>query len=968
MRKQHGLLQRAWFLPSVLALIYALPLPLLSSPVPSSDEKKAETPVDGTFPDRLAFYLDRQSRDFLEDLAVREKLLVEMLQNIRGELRRRGQRAVRQDELGYKAIYAEADSLSSEYENELRTLVDMVREIEQLQEAVDQTRDLYTWEKLADLRARVLRAIENRELFKKGQYTEARARALVREYHAEVDSVLALYHRLGTLVRAAARRGDREMEQMVVAQMDSIQAWLDSYEAVEIDSLTDAYVNELVQVVNVLNRLQALQARALRLDSRLALQVEEVRRTIVSRLDQRLLALVGYRDFEMGPRVSELVQEWKKQQLLDYQAHFARYRAMKRSLLQSATPAERARMLQRDLRDAFNNYVEQDYALAQAQFDLLIDDYGPYFESLPAVLFYRGESYFVRNLYDEALADYQRVVSQFPDSEYLGDSLLRVLVIYQRLHQLAAFDQYFRHLQSLGDNIDRATYEKCQYLAGYVYLKQSRFAEALQALAQVSPDSPYHLTARYLFGLSYINLGDYDQAKAVLAELADQAGSPATDARTALVRNYAALKLGFLHYERGEYEAALAYFDRVSPGLHEFDQALLGAAWAHLKLGHYAQTVAYAERLTRENLASTHAYEARLLGAHAKKLLHQDEAALRDLRYVANARRILELTERYNREQRRVVEQLATLDQLESEILDRRDPHLFAITKQIRQDLQNALQQFRERGSTGLLLLEGYEEERQAILAQIAELDRMIADAFERGDGRVLQEAHQQRERLLKALDVYQADLNVRNVNYFVDYPLAVKEGSEKYRKGIVERLDRALEQETRRVHARLTEIQAMKQALTGQRRDPEAQASLAMLEQQLRALKHRLSRFQIWLADHQVQELQTDFDQWADFSGFGMSDAAFATMREKEEAILQLAENKQSITSILEQRKSILEQRLRAFEEEAQRIERKLHQEKIEQEKKNREEYFEKSYFDTSDKETGGEESQPGGEPIRKD
>lgn len=954
MRTQHGLLPRKSFLfpiALVATLFFGFSLP--AELLPNSRERG----VDLTFEDRLAFYLDQKSRGFLHELAVQEKLLLQMIRNITRELKDRGEAAVLQDQVGYRLIYGEADSLVTEYEKELSALLEILKEIQHLRLVVNQTNDVYTWEKLATLRVRLLQALEDRTLFKKGKYTEKRVRALIHDYNAEVDSVLALYDRLAKLKRAAARRGDRDLQHAVAVQMDSIQVLLGGYEATGLDTLTDAYMKELTLLVKSLNELNKLQAKAVKLDTEVGIEIEELRRSILASLDKRLLALAGYDVTPpSGPTVSEIVQEWKEQRYLDHRVHFTRYRIMKKSLLGSATPEQRTRMLERDLIDAFMNYVEKNYDLAEEQFNLILEDYGERFASVPAVLFYRAESYFARNLFDEAEADYQRIVTRFPDSEYLGDSLFRLLVIYEKFGNLDQFYAYFKHLKGMRDSIERSCYEKSNYLAGYVYLKDGKYLEAEEALSQVSKDSRYHMTARYLLGLVQVNRGNYGAARRIFEELASPEVYPWTDPKTVFLSNSARLKLGFIHYEVGEYETALKYFDQVSPGFKEYDKALLGGAWAHLKLKQYDQTVAYVNRLFEGYLASNYTYEALVLSAHSKKLLNREESALRDLRYVANARRILELADRYHYERRQVLDQLEMLDQLEEEILERRDENLYAITSQIRADLEQTLRQFTERGSTGLLVLEEYERERQAILDQIADLDKVVEEALANGNEDLAKKAGKQRARLYKTLEVYQADLNVRSVNYFIDYPLAIKEGTIKYRKGIVSDLQAAAGSEYQNLLATLQEVQSLKNQLQDQALDPEVRVEVELLEQQLQGLKQRFSRFQTWLAGHKVKEIKTDFDQWADFSGFGLSDITFATMHEKEKQVLELAQNRETITKILEQRKSVLEQRLRAFEQEVRRIEEELKLEKVEMEKKNREEYFEKSYFDTSDREVEGE------------
>ncbi|MFQ5636619.1 MAG: tetratricopeptide repeat protein [bacterium] len=948
-----------------ITLVFSLFSFVLTKPrITHSQELPEKDPQNTiTYQSRLSFYLDQKSKTFLSDLAVKEKLLLQMIRNVTNELKSRGKPAVLDDHIGYQKLFGDADNLVAEYDQELNLLVGILQEVSHLQKVVDQTGDLTSWELLVDLREKALNALENRELYQRGFHNRDRVRSLVGEYTSEVDSVLSLHKRLLLLERHTGKQGDIHAQQVVSAQLDSINLLLGNFEVANSDSLTDYYLSELEMLLTALDELETLQARALRLDTDVSLEIEELRRSILSNLDSRMLALIGY-DTKLphgGVRVSDYFREWKAKQYTDYKLHFTQYQIMKKSLLKSATPSERSRMLEKDLLNAFINYVERNYELAEAQFDLIFREYGNYFRSIEAVLFYRAESFFARQLYDSALEDYQRIVTEFPDSDYLGDSLFRLMLIHEKTGRYEQFYQYYEHFKSLSLNVERSTYDKCNYLAGYVYLKDSKYSNARDALSDVSSESKYYPIARYLLGVVLVNQGNYSAAANIFQNLANKENYPWTDSRTAFIRNNSLLKLGYINYEQGQYQQAATNFEKISPGFESFDKALLGSAWAHMKLGDYEKTIENVNRMFGDYLASNYTYEALVLSAHTKKLIKKQDSALHDLRYVANARRALELSDKYNFERKEILSQLSILDHLEEEILERRDKHLYSITSQIRDRLQKMLLQFKSRGSSGSLVLERYEDERNSIMSQVAELDSIISQAVAQGDQGLVSKANNQRNRLLRALEVYQADKAINNVNFFVDYPLATKEGSFKYRKGMLSNVAKELETERQTIRNNLQDIQAIKTKISNASGNLNTQMDIEILEDDLKRLSSEAVRFQSWLAEHRVEELNTDFDQWADFSGFGMSDITFSSMREKEESVLQLAQNKESITLIMEQRKKELEDRLHKFEKQAQRIEQELKEEQIEVERRNKEDYFRKLYFDTDTRERKGEEKKEG-------
>ncbi|MFQ5822714.1 MAG: tetratricopeptide repeat protein [bacterium] len=886
-------------------------------------------------------------------MANKEKLLLQMIQNIATELKNRGKRAILNNEIGYEDIFSESDRLIAEYSKELNQILHILEKIGQLEKVVDQNSDLTSWEKLAELRERLVGLLENRNLYKEGIHTQRRVSEMFQDYYSEVDSLLSLYKRLNRLERQAKAESDQQMLENIKVQKAKISLLLGKLKTTTSDTLTDKYMNETGLIVNILKELDVLEAKAVNQNTDVSLQIEELKRIILRNVDNRLLTLMGYDSFRYdGPTVSEIFKEWKAGQIADYKVRYTQYKIMKKNLLSNASFKERSRLLEMDLKDAFLNYIDGDYALAELQFNTILEDYGEYFKNLESVIFYRAESFYGRRLYEEAVRDYERIVNEYPNSSYLGDSLFRLMIINEKLGNINDFYKYFDILKSDSNKVDRRCYNLCNYLAGYVKLKDSKFDEAEEALSNVVKDSKYYLNARFLLGIVFVNQQNYTNAIEIFKDLSYRDNYPWTDPQATFIRNNSLLKLGYIHYELGEYEEALKYFNSVSPGFSDYDKSLLGAAWTNFKQGNYVQTIENVNRLFQNYLASNYTYEALVLSAHSKKLLKKQDSALRDLQYVANAQRVLELSDQYNSERNSILNKLTELDQIEEKILERRDKELYKVSSQIRDHLQKMLLQFRHHGTTGSLVLESFEDERKAIIKQLEELDRIITQTDASGEKEIVNDAYKQRERLMKALDEYQVDKSIQNINYFLEYPLATKEGIVKYRKGILSNLIQQLEQERQRIQDNLKNLQILQSKNSDSVHDLDAKLELEILKEDLNILKNRSIQFRAWLAENQVQELNTDFARWADFSGYGISDMTFQNIKERDSKISKLSSNINSINQILEERRRTLEQTMGEFDEEVKRIEEELRNEQIEIERREKEKYFKELYFDTSKRE----------------
>jgi hypothetical protein len=230
----------------------------------------------------------------------------------------------------------------------------------------------------------------------------------------------------------------------------------------------------------------------------------------------------------------------------------------------------------------------------------------------------------------------------------------------------------------------------------------------------------------------------------------------------------------------------------------------------------------------------------------------------------------------------------------------------------------------------------------------------------------VARDAVERRNRLVRVLETYQADRSIANVNYFIDYPLATKESGAAYRRQIVLNLFKEMEAEQERVKENLAEASRLVSD------HGKTRASLGLdlkaIVDDFKNLKYRMDRFQTWLSTYKIDEVTTDADQWADLSGFGMSDIAFQQINQRERRIDLYSQNLTSIDNILRDRRNTLEDMLNMFDKEMRKIEEDLLAEQVRLDKLEHETYFRNSYFDTSESEIGAAPKQPSVEDILKD
>lgn len=933
-----------------------------------------------SYDDRLRFYLDVKTKNFLIEMTDKEMILLQTIANVTAEIKQRGLEGLAQDEAGFDLLYKKTQTLTESYTAEMEAILAVIDEISALSRTLERERRYDLVEKFQDLKGRLVAALDDRGLYKKAPATKNHINGLIKEYDVEVDSLLRIYNRLEKFQRVAAAKGDSAILPLMEKQKARILgmvADLKSDSAATPD-LAGSFLQETERIATLLGELDKLEKTSSgTLDT--ALEIETVRRNMIAQLDMRLQKLLGFDDYNQ-PTLEEMFQLWRGSRLADYETRAAEYAVMKKSLLETGNAKERARLLERDLTDALLNYAAERYGVAELQLSAVMLDYDRYFTNWDAVMFYRAESFYARAFYPTAYENYELLLRRYPDSKFLGMALLRLLTIAHTLKWEQPFFSYYERIDSSARSaeeqksqggtvrLDSRIVERSRYLAGYYLLNLDRHAEAETALVLIPPASRYHFAAQYLRGIVQANLGNLAGALQHFQYLAESEGPitglALTDPTTTLIRNNALMRLGFIYYQRGELENAVRYFEKVSRGAENYDQTLIGLSWTYLKKGDLEKTITATGTVLGNYLSSNYQYEALVLSAHCRRQMEQPDKALENLRYVAHAHGMLELSKEYNVEREQILAQLGEVERMEKAALEHQDKQLYGIISEVRQSLMGMLYSFGYRSNTGELLVDAFSEERQNIYRQLQQLDRLVAEARQSGLIEVERDAIERRNRLVRVLETYQADRSIRNVNYFVDYPLATRESGAAYRRQIVLDLFKEMDAERERLQQNL-KIADRLISESPTKRNVNIELDLKAVQSDFANLKYRMDRFQTWLSSYNVDAVTTDIDHWADLSGFGMSDIAFQEINRREHKIDLYAQNISSIDNILRDRKISLEQMLRDFDREMRKIEEELLNEQVRLDRLEHDTYFRNSYFDTSESEVLDASKPPAPMPV---
>ncbi len=284
-----------------------------------------------------------------------------------------------------------------------------------------------------------------------------------------------------------------------------------------------------------------------------------------------------------------------------------------------------------------SRYAEQA-VFQQAQLDFQAGDYGPAAEGftrliqnrptsslLPDAYQRRGVAYANLEQQDKAVADFQKVLTDYPRSAAAQQALYSLQESLTALGRTEEFDQALASFKTQNPN-SKAT-ESVEFEAAkslYLAEKYSQALPRVQAYLKQYPDNALAPDARFILADSYLRTGSKAQALPLLKAVV-------TENKSEFV-NRAVGRVADLELENKNYPEAIKYYERLrtaSSNRREVATATLGLLRAYYDGGDYQKARAIATDLQGLAGATANATNTALLyqGKADFKLGNLDQAA-----------------------------------------------------------------------------------------------------------------------------------------------------------------------------------------------------------------------------------------------------------------------------------------------------------------------------------------------------
>ena len=107
-----------------------------------------------------------------------------------------------------------------------------------------------------------------------------------------------------------------------------------------------------------------------------------------------------------------------------------------------------------------------------------------------------------------------------------------------------------------------------------------------------------------------------------------------------------------------------------------------------------------------------------------------------------------------------------------------------------------------------------------------------------------------------------------------------------------------------------------------------------------------KLNQQEVWLRENYPQDYRVELDQWATFSGYGISNINFSRIKDYERQIQQASQTIDDLDFVFKEKRRNLENRIQGLLSDVAKIEEQMLQEASKKELKEKDRFFKVEYF----------------------
>ncbi|HDZ10754.1 MAG TPA: tetratricopeptide repeat protein, partial [Bacteroidetes bacterium] len=888
--------------------------------------------------------------DFYYEMVYKEKFLTLLMNNLIDELkdRKKSGEPVTQifDAVLTHSSQTKSDSLIQAYSGEIQRVLNLMDQLRRLEKEPGSENGISIRVRADKIKEELKKALEEKTTVSLAHSNKI-SKNLISEYREEIRQILEISKKLAYYKTLARQENNQAALAKIGQTKKYLEQALSSPVSKSESSFESQYYLEMRNVASLLYQLDQFHARVSPDQEDIRLKIDALKEEVLANVNPRLLRVLGYTNFPLlssESKFDEYLEEWKATQILNYKIRLTRVRLLRRRLIQDSNLNQLNRMFRRDLADALVSANRGEYPLAELQYEELLKEYP--FHDMEDIYFHLSEIYMAQGKYEKAKRTFRTVIHRFPRSKYVNESYFKILLITEVLHQDTQYFDAYRQLQKRYNTLPKdAVYEKAHYLTGYIYFKKEKYDRAIATLKAIPETSEYALASRFLLASSYAGEQRYRSAAKIFKKLIHQSETQTSNPTAVLIKNNALVKLGMIYYENNEPKLALKYFNRVSAGADAYQSALLGKAWTEFREGQIKYTVEDMDKLFWNFMSSDYVYEAKTLSAHSYKMMGKPAQAVRDLRYVENAKKALSILTGKNKERKLLAQRLQELDNLQEDALKRGDRLRFQEVLYLKRKIKRIMEKTYPSGKPGLYLVDEFAQERQRLEYLVNDLETYEKIVQKLGYRNLTKSIGKTKGRLLAILGSYTSNKWVGETDFLANYPFLQRQSMVRYKRQILSEMLTEIKSELKQIQADQKEAETLAKKAR-QKKDIGTLVRLDFHSENLDNLSDRLEEYVVYLNEELDDSPEEDVKYYADFSGFGVSDIDFVRLQNIDTKISTYYNYIGLINRALNIQQLALKDRIYNMSDSLRQVQSRLRQKRLEDYHKTLNTFFNYQYF----------------------
>lgn len=652
-----------------------------------------------------------------------------------------------------------------------------------------------------------------------------------------------------------------------------------------------------------------------------------------------------------GHTIYDLFAEWKKLDERKYSVRLNDVRLARQNLLKATDTEGVLRMLNAELKMAYDYFNRERYDLCERLLGDVIDTYPGYgVKNLEDVRFYRAESNFALNRLLHAEDMFQDLLQDYPTTEYLPQTYKRLIQIDYTLEKYLNTIKYSDLYQNVSSQADPDFFD-VQFLSAMASYQSGDFGRAIDLLSAIPKDHPYHQLALYFTANAYSASQRYDEAISSYLQLSDEKNI------TPSLYHQTLYKIAIIEFERKNYFATIKYLSKIPETFIAYDKVLNAFAWAYYENEQskpaneprdFYFTKYYANRLLDEFYASPYKMEARSLVAYISQLEDRPSKAMELYRNIYQTKLTKSKVNEYITERKRYDEMFQEANDLKSLAFEKGDKEQYLRAIDLMDALETEMVKMDLTEISGLGL--STYSELNSVISQLEELSRLRDVAELNEEYEAVQRIDNLRLHLLSVLNEFPAEMLQRaeRINIFDEYPISKLVAEEENRTEQYTNNRLQINEELNKIEAQLIDLEKSIQ----QAKSSSEYEKVAELESQRdRFLELQKDGDNLLSATYMLdrpEAVYPEFSKWGDFGAFGIINVQFFQKQQMQRDITEIAFGLDKVNKDLESRKQVIEDKIKKIEAEVRFMTMKARVEERARQRAERERAFREGYFDT--------------------